>query len=200
MILIYTSLIHTYKLLLHFFLFLYNRRVKIKILKHVFFITQMATHRDPSNFTFNDDELNTIEEHMEKNKSRLIDMNENLATDQIRVSSQNYALISLVAPQSTTQRSEKTCLKIRGVFNTLEEANEHASRLVKHDATFDIMVVSMYEWLLIPPDMSKINDQQYMDENLNGLISEYRKVQERTRIEFDTRKEGLKQNTHTSLC
>ena len=137
---------------------------------------------------------------MEKNKSRLIDMNENLATDQIRVSSQNYALISLVAPQSTTQRSEKTCLKIRGVFNTLEEANEHASRLVKHDATFDIMVVSMYEWLLIPPDMSKINDQQYMDENLNGLISEYRKVQERTRIEFDTRKEGLKQNTHTSLC
>ena len=95
---------------------------------------------------------------------------------------------------------KKTCLKIRGVFNTLEEANEHASRLVKHDATFDIMVVSMYEWLLIPPDMSKINDQQYMDENLNGLISEYRKVQERTRIEFDTRKEGLKQNTHTSLC
>ena len=52
---------------------------------------------------------------------------------------------------------------------------------------------------MIPPDMEKIGDQKYMDEELNGLISEYRKIQERTRIEFDVRKEGLKQNTHTTL-
>jgi hypothetical protein len=61
------------------------------------------------------------------------------------------------------------------------------------------MVVSMYEWLMIPPEMDKINDQKYMDDDLNGLLSEYRKTQERARIEFDVRKEGLKQNTHSSL-
>ena len=158
----------------------------------------MAAHRDPSNFTFNDTELDVIQKHMEDNNARLINIQDNLATDSIRLPLQNFALISIVAPQSTTQCSEKTCLKIRGVFETLEEANQHASRLVKADATFDIMVVSMYEWLLIPPDMSKINDQQYMDDNLNGLISEYRKVQERTRLEFDIRKEGL--NSASTAC
>ena len=136
---------------------------------------------------------------MEENNERLIDINDNLATDPIRVPSQNYALVSIVSPSNTTQRSNKTCLKIRGVFETLESANKHASRLVQNDPSFDIMVVSMYEWLLIPPEMEKIQDQQYMDQELNGLISEYRKTQERSKVEFDVRKEGLKQNTHSTL-
>ena len=78
------------------------------------------------------------------------------------------------------------------------QINTH-QKIVKVDPSFDIMVVSMYEWLMIPPDMEKIGDQKYMDEELNGLISEYRKIQERTKIEFDVRKDGLKQNTHTTL-
>ena len=85
------------------------------------------------------------------------------------------------------------------MFETLEEANHHAAKIVKHDSTFDILVVSMYEWLMIPPNMDKIKDQQYMDKDLNRFISEYRKTQERARLEFDIRKEGLKQNTHSSL-
>ena len=47
--------------------------------------------------------------------------------------------------------------------------------------------------------MEKIANQQYMDEELNGLISEYCKIRERTRVEFDVRKEGLKSNTHSTL-
>ena len=53
----------------------------------------MATHRDPSNFQFNDEEIETIKKHMEENNSRLVDMEENLATDRIRIPLQNYALI-----------------------------------------------------------------------------------------------------------
>ena len=157
-----------------------------------------ANHRDPSIFTFTDEEEQIIQKYMEENDSRFIDMNENLATDKMRVPAQNYALISIVSNNST-QKSDRTCVKIRGVFETLEEANGHAARIVKHDSTFDILVVSMYEWLMIPPNMDKIKDQQYMDEDLNGFISEYRKTQERARLEFDIRKEGLKQNTHSSL-
>ena len=81
----------------------------------------------------------------------------------------------------------------------LMQANRHASKIINHDPTFDVMVVSMYEWLMVPPDMEKIKDQQYMDESLNTLISEYRVQQERSRQEFDVRRDGLKQNTHTVL-
>ena len=158
-----------------------------------------TSQRDPSNFIFNDEELLKIEEHMKNVTPSLIDMDENLAIDRIRIPSQNYALVTIVSSQNTTQHSEKTIMKIRGVFETLEEANQHALKLVKIDTSFDIMVVSMYEWLMIPPDMEKISNQQYMDEELNSLVSEYRKIQERTKVEFDVRKDGLKQNTHKSL-
>lgn len=158
-----------------------------------------TTQRDPSNFIFNDEELFKIERHMEEVTPSLMNIDDNLATDRIRIPSQNYALVSIVSDKNTTQRSDKTILKIRGVFETLQEANQHAEKIVKIDPSFDIMVVSMYEWLMIPPDMEKIRDQKYMDNELNGLISEYRKIQERTRIEFDVRKEGLKTNTHSAL-
>jgi hypothetical protein len=158
-----------------------------------------STQRDPCNFMFNEEEETLIKKHMEEQNSRLIDMNENLATDKIRVPSQNYALISIVSSTQTTQKSNKTCVKIRGVFDTIEDANQHAARIVQVDPTFDIMVVSMYEWLMIPPEMDKLNDQKYMDDDLNGLLSEYRKTQERAHIEFDVHKEGLKQNTHSLL-
>ena len=159
----------------------------------------MATHRDPSNFQFNDTELEVIKKHLEDNNARLVDMEENLATDRVRVPSQNYALISIVSSNNTSQRSDHTCVKIRGVFETIDEANRHASKIINHDPTFDVMVVSMYEWLMVPPDMEKIKYQQYMDESLNTLISEYRVQQERSRQEFDVRRDGLKQNTHTVL-
>jgi hypothetical protein len=82
------------------------------------------------------------------------------------------------------------------VFSTLEAANQHAKKLSQLDPTFDILVVSMYEWLMIPPEMERIGDQVYNDELLNSMISEYRMIQERTRVEFDVRKEALKGNTH----
>ena len=146
---------------------------------------QMKAHRDPSLFVFNDDELEQIKEHMDKNSSRLMDIDENLATDKVRVPNQNYALISIVSPQNPHQRCDKCCVKIRGVFETLESANSHANKIAKVDPSFDVMVVSLYEWLMIPPDMDRIADKQYTDDQLNGLISEYRKNQERTKIEFD---------------
>ena len=158
-----------------------------------------SKYRDPSNFVFNEEEEELIKKHMDEQNAQLIDMNENLATDKVRVPSQNYALISIVSSTQTTQKSNKTCVKLRGVFDTIENANQHAARIMKVDPIFDIMIVSMYEWLMIPPEMDKINDQKYMDEDLNGLLSEYRKTQECAKIEFDVCKEGLKQNTHSSL-
>ena len=107
---------------------------------------------------------------------------------------QHFALISLVS-KNMHQQSDKTCLKIRGVFNTIDEANQHAQRITQCDPTFDVLVVSMYEWLLIPPDLDKINDQVYNDTQLNDLISEYRVVQVSTCMQFNIRKEALKKKT-----
>ena len=109
-----------------------------------------SKYRDPSNFVFNEEEEELIKKHMDEQNAQLIDMNENLATDKVRVPSQNYALISIVSSTQTTQKSNKTCVKLWGVFDTIENANQHAARIMKVDPIFDIMIVWMYEWLMVP--------------------------------------------------
>merc|ERR1712072_115718 len=52
-----------------------------------------------------------------------------------------------------------------------DEAASHAKRLQKEDATFDIYVVDMYKWLLIPPDNLQIEDAHYADEKLEELMA-----------------------------
>ena len=116
-----------------------------------------------------------------------------LEQDLTTVPGQLYALISLVGPE-LPQKSEKFGLKIRGVFNTREEAANHAKRLQKEDATFDIYVVDMYKWLLIPPDREKIEDVHYQNEKLEEIMTKYQENQRMAAAMFEKRKKDMMMN------
>lgn len=73
------------------------------------------------------------------------------------VPGQVFACMSVVGPDCP-QKSDKFGLKIYGSFSTRDEAANYAKRLQKEDATFDIYVVDMNKWLLIPPDRDHIED------------------------------------------
>ena len=51
----------------------------------------------------------------------------------------------------------------------------------------------MYNWCLVPPDPEHITDQTYQDEELNKIISEYRKNQIYAKEHFEERKRELMQ-------
>ena len=119
-------------------------------------------------------------------------MAETLEQDFITVPGQLYALISLVGPDSP-QKTDKMGLKIRGVFNTRDEAGLHAQRLQKSDPTFDIYVVDMYKWLLIPPKTEQIDDVTYQEEFLQKMMSEYKENQANAKRMFEERKTGMLQ-------
>lgn len=106
------------------------------------------------------------------------------------VPGQSYALISLVGPE-LRQKNEKFGLKIRGVFASKDEAASHAKRLQKEDATFDIYVVDMYKWLLIPPDNEKIDDVHYQEEKLEEIMSHYKENQQQAKVMFEKRKKDM---------
>ena len=99
-----------------------------------------------------------------------------LEQDYTTVPGQLYACLSVVGPDAP-QKNDKFGIKIRGAFNSRDEAASHAKRLQKEDATFDIYVVDMYKWLLIPPDPVQIEDAHYADEKLEELMSGYRENQ-----------------------
>ena len=116
-----------------------------------------------------------------------------LEQDYTTVPGQLYACLSVVGPEAP-QKNDKFGIKIRGAFNSRDEAASHAKRLQKEDATFDIYVVDMYKWLLIPPDTSRIEDVHYTNEKLEELMSGYKENQSQAAQMFAERKRDMMEN------
>ena len=113
-----------------------------------------------------------------------------LEHDFVTVPGQTFALISLVGPDCA-QKSDKFGLKLRGVFSSREEASSHAKRLQRDDATFDIYLVDMYKWLLIPPDRDHIEDVHYQNDKLEEIMTKYKENQRLAASMFEQRKRDL---------
>jgi hypothetical protein len=113
-----------------------------------------------------------------------------LEQDYTTVPGQLYACLSVVGPEAP-QKCDKFGIKIRGCFASRDEAARHANRLQKEDATFDIYVVDMYKWLLIPPDNTQIDDVHYSNQKLDEIMAGYRENQTLGAKMFEERKRDM---------
>ena len=113
-----------------------------------------------------------------------------LETDYTTIPGQVFACLSIIGPEAP-QRNDKFGIKIRGAFATRDEAANHAKRLQKEDPTFDIYVVDMYKWLLIPPDPTKIEDVHYTNEKLEEIMVGYKENQAQAARMFQERKQSM---------
>ena len=113
-----------------------------------------------------------------------------LEQDYTTVPGQIYACLSIVGPEAP-QKNDKFGIKIRGAFANRDEAANHAKRLQKEDPTFDIYVVDMYKWLLIPPDPAKIEDVHYTNEKLEEIMTGYKENQAQATRMFQERKAAM---------
>ena len=113
-----------------------------------------------------------------------------LEQDYTTVPGQLFACLSIVGPECP-QKTDKFGIKIRGCFATRDEAASHAKRLQKEDSTFDIYVVDMYKWLLIPPDPALIEDAHYTNEKLEEIMVKYRENQSLAAKMFEERKRDM---------
>lgn len=113
--------------------------------------------------------------------------------DFIRQPGQNYILLSFVGP-TMTQKHKDFCIKFRGAFPTQEDAQRVARQFQDSGDRFDIVVADAYEWLLCPPDYTKIADQRYRDDRLNAIMTGHDMEQQDARAKFDQRKEALQRD------
>jgi hypothetical protein len=113
-----------------------------------------------------------------------------LEEDTVKVSGQNFALVSFVSPTSA-QKHEKYGLKIRGCFDTKEEAQAFVKRIMDADATFNVYLVDMYRWLLIPPDDEQIENHVYQEDFLNDMVSGYKESNRQAKALFEQRKKDV---------
>lgn len=118
---------------------------------------------------------------------------DHLDEDIIQCGDLRYALISFVTKDSRQRldTGDKLGLKIRGAFATKQEADAHVKKLLKSDNLFDVYCVDMYKWLILPPEVDKIDDVHYQEEYLNTMIHEYKESQLLARQHFQERKQRV---------
>jgi hypothetical protein len=119
-----------------------------------------------------------------------------LDEDYIPCGDLKYALLSFVAPggRQRLEAGDRIGVKIRGAFATREEANAHVKRLMKTDNNFDIYIVDMFKWILLPPPNPDVIDTEYGNGYLNDMMTEYKKSQTEAKQHFEERKRLAMEN------
>ena len=90
-------------------------------------------------------------------------------------------------------------LKIRGSYSTQEEAELRCKMLREVDPNHNVYVGPVGMWMPWDPDAYKTGKVEYLEEELNQLMSEKIKNEEKAKKEFDkrvmeTKKQAIKEN------
>jgi hypothetical protein len=65
-------------------------------------------------------------------------------------------------------------LKVRGVYSNMEQATARAKTLHKKDPYFNVYVADVGEWLPWDPNPEQISESEYLNEDLNKLMRQYK--------------------------
>lgn len=91
-------------------------------------------------------------------------------------------------------------IKVRGVFDTLDEAKNRSEFLKKLDNKFNIYIAQVGCWCPWSPNPDALENQEYAETQLNTLMKEYKKNMEDKDIVFEQRKNAsIHSNETTNL-
>lgn len=89
-------------------------------------------------------------------------------------------------------------IKVRGVYDTLEEAKFRSEQLRKKDKKFSIYIAQVGCWCPWSPNPDSIADQEFAETELNTLMKNYQENIDNKTEFFELRKENLKQQALSS--
>lgn len=82
-------------------------------------------------------------------------------------------------------------LKVRGIFETLDEAQQRARTLRETDEYFHVFVGQVGYWIPFDPDPELLENQEYMESELNNLVKKNQENQVLAKKYFEDRKNQL---------
>ncbi len=92
-------------------------------------------------------------------------------------------------------------VKIRGVYDSIQEAEKRAKELQRKDRSFHVFVGQVGYWLPWDPLADRIEDEEYLEEELNNLMKEYRKNEASRDIFYEEQKrEQMKESVTKEMA
>jgi len=85
-------------------------------------------------------------------------------------------------------------IKVRGTFDTLEEAKTRSEFLKKIDTKFNIYIAQVGCWCPWSPNPECLDNQEYSETQLNTLMKEYKKNMDDKDVIFEERKNKVASN------
>jgi hypothetical protein len=79
-------------------------------------------------------------------------------------------------------------IKIRGVYDTLDEAKNRAKAISRFDSKFDVFVCEVGCWCPWSPNADDLQNVEYAETQLNTLMKKYNEGQDARDIVYDARK------------
>lgn len=79
-------------------------------------------------------------------------------------------------------------VKVRGVYDTRREAEMRAKILQQLDQNFNIFVGQVGYWLPWDPESNNVEDQEYMNDELNTLVKEKKKNEDKKNMFYEEQK------------
>ena len=115
------------------------------------------------------------------------------------VKKQNYCVLSMLTPNAFPEtkreqyRDQKILgIKVRGVFETYEDAKSHADRLQKQDKFHNVFVGEVGKWLPFDVDIATMQTEDepvYREQALNQYMKAYKDCLKEEEVEEKDRKE-----------
>jgi hypothetical protein len=85
-------------------------------------------------------------------------------------------------------------IKVRGTFDTIEEAKNRCEFLKKIDNKFNIYIAQVGCWCPWSPNPECLENQEYAETQLNTLMKEYKKNMDNRDVVFENRKQTIASN------
>ena len=109
---------------------------------------------------------------------------ERLTPEQVveKLTMEGYSDYSITHEQENTElfneqnesRTSVRGIKVRGVFESLKEAQRKAKILQTRDQTFHVFVGQVGYWLPWDPNPDNIENQEYSEQHLNEIVKKYK--------------------------
>jgi hypothetical protein len=150
--------------------------------KEVFFATKYMQ------YVFNDQERDTTEF-----RKKMMD-NRNISYNSIK---EGYDDWKFTREQELEDEFHKICdyqttmrsIKIRGTYDTIREAKKKAALLQRNDPSFHVFVGQVGYWLPLMANPQQIDDQEYVNKELNTLMGNYKQNIEQRDVLYQQMKE-----------
>ena len=108
-------------------------------------------------------------DHVERDVEERVEENWTFRPSTGYVDRQRFAVVSIVAPTGTNQKAESFGIKIWGAFESQDEATRYSKALQDECNAFDYYVMETQCWHKLPPEVAKLEDIHYQEEQLEKL-------------------------------